>query len=719
VSFTITAPNNDKTAPVTTQSLDPAAPGAGKTYSGPVTVKFSALDQAPGGPAAKTVEVDAEGNNWLPSPVSLVAGDRIQWNFRAAQTSQPHDVWLVSPGGNPAEPTKESPGLFVLPGDPPVVKTLSAAGTYTFLCKIHASYDAPSQMWFGMVGTANVTAAPTGEQPSGVDFTEYRVNDGAWAKATNTTSANPFTSEVKVEAEGQHTVQFRSVDKAGNAETAKSVAFAIDIPEPGTPVIEAFADPASGEAPLQTRFSASGYDPDGGQLSYKWEFEDGVVLGKAVARTFTKPGSYTAKVTATDPKGEKSTKEVTVTVTAPGVQPPTVELAADRTSGAAPLMVGFTATGADPDGNPALLKYHWDFGDDTPGSYAQNPTHVYLEPGTFTAKVTVTDGSGATASKSVAITVAPAPGNLAPTILDAVSAPGESGDPLQVQFTVEAKDSNGDPITFEWDFDDGSAKQSGGKVSHTYARAGTYNAKVTASDGKATSTKTVTVTVALAANVAPTLDILADPVRGSAPLVVRFSSQATDPDGTDPLKYTWAFGDGSFSAEPNPVHTYVAAGVYTATLTVEDRQGGKTTKTLTITVTQVSGGAPQPKAPDAAPEQAPWFGVSEPVKTSVAGFAKSGLAVRVTCTEAMSGKAKITVSSKVAKKLKLKSRTLASVKVTCADAGSKALKLKASKAVKKALAKAKGSLKVTLSVSLKAKGESSKNSTRSVTLSRR
>ena len=34
VAFTITAPNNDHTAPVTTQTLDPAAPGAGKTYSG-------------------------------------------------------------------------------------------------------------------------------------------------------------------------------------------------------------------------------------------------------------------------------------------------------------------------------------------------------------------------------------------------------------------------------------------------------------------------------------------------------------------------------------------------------------------------------------------------------------------------------------------------------------------------------------------------------------
>ena len=66
VSFTIAAPNNDHTAPVTTQSLDPAAPGAGKTYSAPVTVKFSALDQAPGGPAAKTVDVTALGRPLVP-----------------------------------------------------------------------------------------------------------------------------------------------------------------------------------------------------------------------------------------------------------------------------------------------------------------------------------------------------------------------------------------------------------------------------------------------------------------------------------------------------------------------------------------------------------------------------------------------------------------------------------------------------------------------------
>ena len=77
------------------------------------------------------------------------------------------------------------------------------------------------------------------------------------------------------------------------------------------------------------------------------------------------------------------------------------------------------------------------------------------------------------------------------------------------------------------------------------------------------------------------------------------------------------------------------------------------------------------------------------------------------------------MSRKVAKQLKLKSTTLATVKVSFTKAGSKSVKFTVSKSVKKALAKAKGSVKVTLSVSLKAQGESAKNSTRAVTLTRR
>ena len=48
VAFTIGTPTGDTTAPVTTATLDPAQPGPGRTYPGPVGVRLSALDPSGG-----------------------------------------------------------------------------------------------------------------------------------------------------------------------------------------------------------------------------------------------------------------------------------------------------------------------------------------------------------------------------------------------------------------------------------------------------------------------------------------------------------------------------------------------------------------------------------------------------------------------------------------------------------------------------------------------
>lgn len=82
-------------------------------------------------------------------------------------------------------------------------------------------------------------------------------------------------------------------------------------------------------------------------------------------------------------------------------------------------------------------------------------------------------------------------------------------------------------------------------------------------------------------NRAPTAVATATPDNGLSPLTVHFSSAgSTDPD-RQPLTYHWDFGDGTTSAESDPVKTYTAAEPtsYTVTLTVSD--GDKTGVAIT------------------------------------------------------------------------------------------------------------------------------------------
>jgi hypothetical protein len=81
----------------------------------------------------------------------------------------------------------------------------------------------------------------------------------------------------------------------------------------------------------------------------------------------------------------------------------TVEALRDVSGGTAPLEVNFTAT---PTGGVGPYTYLWDFGDGSPTSTTQNPTHIYTTPGSFVASVTVTDACGRTASDDApAVTV--------------------------------------------------------------------------------------------------------------------------------------------------------------------------------------------------------------------------------------------------------------------------------------------------------------------------
>jgi uncharacterized repeat protein (TIGR01451 family) len=104
---------------------------------------------------------------------------------------------------------------------------------------------------------------------------------------------------------------------------------------------------------------------------------------------------------------------------ASGNQPPNAVASATPTSGQAPLAVQFTGSGStDPENGP--LSYAWDFdGNGTDDAFTADPAFTYTSPGTFIARLRVTDNGGLSASKTVTISVNNTPP--VPTILTPAS----------------------------------------------------------------------------------------------------------------------------------------------------------------------------------------------------------------------------------------------------------------------------------------------------------
>lgn len=83
----------------------------------------------------------------------------------------------------------------------------------------------------------------------------------------------------------------------------------------------------------------------------------------------------------------------------------------------------------------------------------------------------------------------------------------------------------------------------------------------------------------------PVSEFSASPASGKAPLKVSF----TDKSAGKPTSWKWSFGDGTYSTQQNPVHTYKKAGKYTVSLSVKNAGGTDTeTKCSYITVSTPS-----------------------------------------------------------------------------------------------------------------------------------
>lgn len=119
----------------------------------------------------------------------------------------------------------------------------------------------------------------------------------------------------------------------------------------------------------------------------------------------------------------------------------------------------------------------------------------------------------------------------------------------------------------------------------------------------ATLPKTATLTVKAAAappaNRPPTATA-GGPYSGTAGQPIAFSGSGSDPDG-NALSFAWSFSDGGSAAGASVSHTFAAAGVYTALLTVSDGKGGTATATASVSVAAVVTPPDPPPTPPPAP----------------------------------------------------------------------------------------------------------------------
>lgn len=154
-------------------------------------------------------------------------------------------------------------------------------------------------------------------------------------------------------------------------------------------------------------------------------------------------------------------------------------------------------------------------------------------------------------------------------------------DPSQiVPATIYFTNTSEGATSYYWDFGDFNYS-TGSNAVHTYTQPGDYTVTLTAQfpDGGSLS-KAVIIKVLTPA--APVAAFTADPDTCNVNVPVSFLNTSAGA-----ISYSWAFGDGQFSSQENPIHSYTQAGVYTVTLTATNAIGQTDTDVKNIWVTTV------------------------------------------------------------------------------------------------------------------------------------
>ena len=290
---------------------------------------------------------------------------------------------------------------------------------------------------------ASISFSGSASDPDAGDTLSYSWSFGDGATGNGATPTHAYA------AAGPFTATLTVTDGHGGSATA-TASVTITAPPPPVnqkPVVGA-GDPQTITLPNTATLTGTATDdglPVGGTLTILWTKFSGpgtVTFSSAgtpgTIATFTQPGTYVLRLTASDSL-LSSSADVTITV-APAVNHSPVAQAGPPQSG--DVGVGLTfdgSTSSDPDGD--VLTYAWSFGDQTT-STDRKPFHVYQGVGVFTVTLVVTDSHGAVSdAAATTATIAAAPDRAPPVVT--LSGPKEALPGAHVTMTAEATDNIG------------------------------------------------------------------------------------------------------------------------------------------------------------------------------------------------------------------------------------------------------------------------------------
>lgn len=209
----------------------------------------------------------------------------------------------------------------------------------------------------------------------------------------------------------------------------------------------------------------------------------------------------------------------------------------------------FTFTSPTP-----AINYSWQFGDGSSGT-GMPINHQYTDTGFYDVQLTLTDNYCSNTGDSLVAST------LCPDAFISV---------IQNDSLVVFENNSNFTDSHYWILEDGSVNNNA-SVTLEFEQEGNYSISLIASNAFCSDTITETYTVNFCSQSSFSYE--------SNGLACNFQEETFNA-----FFYSWDFGDGSFSALPNPSHTYNTPGVYTVQLITSSQEGCQDTTSQLITV---------------------------------------------------------------------------------------------------------------------------------------